>query len=110
MTSTQYENIILENALKKKALSHARAVFSPRVRPGTVFDVVASTIDLVNEGQTYKGYATHLMAFDELSRSKSWQILLSVDKKSTEKEGLEELVRDLQAKFSDMISKSYCDI
>ena len=110
MTSTQYENIILENALKKKALSHARAVFSPRVRPGTVFDVVASTIDLVNEGQTYKGYATHLMAFDELSRSKSWQILLSVDKKSSEKEGLEELVRDLQAKFSDMISKSYCDI
>jgi len=108
MTSTKPGNIVLENELKKKVLSHARAVFIDQVRPGTIFDVVTTTIDLINEGQRYKGYVVHVIALDELSLSQKWQIVMCADGKSTEKEGLEELMRKLQTRLSDMISKLYC--
>ena len=110
MTSTQPGNIVLENELKKKVLSHARAVFIDQVRPGTIFDVVTTTIDLINEGQRYKGYVLQVIALDELSQSQKWQVVMRADRKSTEKEGLEELMKKLQTRLSDMISKLYCGI
>ncbi|KAI4940196.1 hypothetical protein J4E86_011162 [Alternaria arbusti] len=103
MTSASYEAIIWENELKKKIVSHARAVFIDQVRPGTVFDVVTTKIDLINEDQRYNGYVVHVIALDELSLTDKWQIVLCADRKSTEKEGLEELMRKLQTRLSDMI-------
>jgi len=110
MTSTQPGNIVLENELKKKVLSHARAVFIDQVRPGTVFDVVTTKIDLIDKDQRYKGSVLHVIALDELSQSQKWQVVMRADRKSTEKEGLEELMKKLQTRLSDMISKLYCGI
>ena len=110
MASTPLGNIIWESALKQKILSHARAVFIGPVRPGTVFDVVTTTRDLMKEVQNHTGYVAHLIALDELSPSEKLKILVTTDRHSTEKECLDALARNLQGRLSNMIGELYCDI
>lgn len=96
--------------MKKKVLSHVCAVYIDEVRPGTVFDIVTTTSDVIKEGQKYTGYFVHVIALDELARSGRVRIPLTTDRNSTEKEGLEGLLRGLQGKLSDMIGELYCAI
>jgi len=89
--------------MKNKIISHARAVYADEVRPGSVFDVVTTTSDTVIADENYTGYTTHVVAFDELSQQDKWSILMSTSRQPTEAQGLEELVRKLQRKLSEML-------
>ena len=108
--STQYEAIMWENEIKKKIISHARAVFAGQVRPGTAFDVVTTVSVTIKEGQEYIGYILHLIAIDELSHQGKRKVLMSSKENATEADSLDLLMRGLQGRLSTMIGKGVEDV
>ncbi|KAI4646134.1 uncharacterized protein J4E79_010643 [Alternaria viburni] len=93
MAMSKYENIIWEEKIKEQILSHARILYSQKLNPNSILDVVNTTSKL--PGYSFVAYTSHVVDIDA-PKNTGWRVLLSSRECMSLGECLEETLQTLQ--------------